>query len=71
MALARSFKLAFQVFLTGCSYTYRLSNRNLFFQYSVSILLPYIPIDLDQDKPSNGTAKVDFYEKKMTTYSST
>ena len=43
MALANSFNLAFQVSLTGCSYTYRVSNRNLYFQVGVQICC--CPID--------------------------
>ena len=43
MTLASSFNLAFQVSLTRCSYTYKVSNRNLYFQVGVQICC--CPID--------------------------
>ena len=52
MALASSFKLAFQVSLTGCSYTYRLLNRNLYFQAGVPICrCPIYQYISDQGQP--------------------
>ena len=71
MALASSFKLAFQVSLTGCSYTYRLLNRNLYFQAGVPICrCPIYQYISDQGQPFlhilNSTARVDFYEKTTT-----
>ena len=74
MALASSFKLVYQVSLTGCSYTYKLSNRNLYFQVGVPICC--CPIDYTNTFQTRANrfstysivnkARVNFYEKVIT-----
>ena len=72
MALASgsSFKLAFEVSLTGCSYTYKTLKQKSVLS---GLLLPYRLYQCisDQGQPflhilNNSTAMVDFHEKMTT-----